>query len=335
TPRRQGMMEPELVGHLTYTYLKQLPILPPSTYSQPCPWCPEDTLAAWLRPRVLELTCTARDLAPFARDLGWDGPPFRWDAARRFLLRAELDAAFFHLYGLPRDDVDYVMETFPIVRSRDVKAHGTFRTKEAILDRYDALQRAMDTGVAYRTVLDPPPADQAVAHPPRALARPPGVLPDLGTLAPGAWARPGTDPRAETGLALAAVLERLSGPTPSLRVRLATLLVLDPSLLNPWLSEGEAAALRRATGSVPTPAEPILPSAWARVLSHLRASGCLVEDPEAGTWAPGAGLATLPTEGWPDGRAAFVWHQVARLGVARLLDGLPDATRRSLDEAAA
>jgi hypothetical protein len=25
-------------------------------------------------------------------------PPFRWDEDRRFLLRAELDAAFFHLY---------------------------------------------------------------------------------------------------------------------------------------------------------------------------------------------------------------------------------------------
>jgi hypothetical protein len=31
----------------------------------------------------------------------------------------ELDAAFFHLYGLSRKDVDYVTETFPIVRRRD------------------------------------------------------------------------------------------------------------------------------------------------------------------------------------------------------------------------
>ena len=72
--------------------------------------------------RVLELTYTAWDMAPFARDLGDDGPPFRWDEERRFLLRAELDAAFFHLYGIDRDDVDYIMETFPIVKRKDIAA---------------------------------------------------------------------------------------------------------------------------------------------------------------------------------------------------------------------
>ena len=35
-----------------------------------------------------------------ARDCGDAGPRFRWDEERRFLLRAELDAALFHLYGL-------------------------------------------------------------------------------------------------------------------------------------------------------------------------------------------------------------------------------------------
>ena len=33
-------------------------------------------------------------------------------------MRAELDAAFFHLYGIDRDDVDYIMETFPIVKKQ-------------------------------------------------------------------------------------------------------------------------------------------------------------------------------------------------------------------------
>jgi hypothetical protein len=28
-----------------------------------------------------------------AQDCGFDGPPFRWDEDRRFLIRAELDAA--------------------------------------------------------------------------------------------------------------------------------------------------------------------------------------------------------------------------------------------------
>jgi hypothetical protein len=121
--------------------------------------------ASWLLPRILELTYTAWDLEPFARDVGYDGPPFRWDSARRFLLRAELDAAFFHLYGLSRDDVDYVMDTFPIVRKNDEKAHGEYRTKRVILEIYDDMAAAARTGVPYATRLDPPPADPRVAHP--------------------------------------------------------------------------------------------------------------------------------------------------------------------------
>jgi len=75
------------------------------------------------------------------------------------LLGCELDAAFFHLYGIARDDVDYIMETFPIVKRKDLAAHGRYRTKETILDIYDAMQRAMDTGEPYRSLLDPPPAN--------------------------------------------------------------------------------------------------------------------------------------------------------------------------------
>ena len=55
-------------------------------------------------------------LTPFAADLGDEGPPFRWDEERRFAMRAELDAAFFHLYGIERDDVDYIMATSRLSR---------------------------------------------------------------------------------------------------------------------------------------------------------------------------------------------------------------------------
>ena len=56
------------------------------------------------------------------------------------------------------------METFPIVKRKDVAAHGEYRTKRVILEIYDAMQRAMDTGEPYQTRLDPPPADPHVAH---------------------------------------------------------------------------------------------------------------------------------------------------------------------------
>jgi hypothetical protein len=143
--------------HLTFFIVKQLAVLPPSFYTA--------DHRAFIAPRVLELTYTAWDLAGFARELGYDGPPFRWDEERRFLLRAELDALYFHLYGIARDDVDYILDTFPIVRRKDEAAYGEYRTKRVILEIYVALAEANRTGVPYPTRLAPPPADPRVAHP--------------------------------------------------------------------------------------------------------------------------------------------------------------------------
>ncbi|WP_040448551.1 hypothetical protein [Ktedonobacter racemifer] len=143
------------------------PSIPLSTIEQiPCP-SPDaftSTLRTFIHAHALELTYTALDLEAFAKDCGYDGPPFRWDEERRFLLRCELDAAYFHLYGIKREDVDYIMETFPIVKREDEKQFGEYRTKRVILEIYDEMQRAMESGVAYETRLTPGPADPEVAH---------------------------------------------------------------------------------------------------------------------------------------------------------------------------
>src|SRR5262249_20802573 len=104
------------------------------TFEEPCPWQSQVRFRERLLPSVLELTYTAWDLELFAHDVGYDGPPFGWDPERRFILRCELDAAFFHLYGLSRDDAEYVMDTFPIVRKNDEKLHGEYHTKRVILE---------------------------------------------------------------------------------------------------------------------------------------------------------------------------------------------------------
>jgi hypothetical protein len=106
-------------------------------------------------------------MMPFAADLGDNGPPFRWSEERRFAIRVELDAAFFHLYGIDRDDVDYIMETFPIVKRKDIERYGSFRTKEMILQVYDAMAEAAHTGRPYETILHPPPG-HGPRHPARA-----------------------------------------------------------------------------------------------------------------------------------------------------------------------
>jgi hypothetical protein len=142
--------------HLTYNYLKQLPVLAPSVYATEAPWARGTTVRDWLLPRVVELTYTAWDLQAFARDVGDEGPPYLWDPARRAVLRAELDAAFFHLYGFSRDDTDYILGTFPIVKKNDEKAHGEYRTRRLILERYDVLAAAAASGTPYVSPLGPP-----------------------------------------------------------------------------------------------------------------------------------------------------------------------------------
>ncbi|HEX6509967.1 MAG TPA: SAM-dependent DNA methyltransferase, partial [Chloroflexota bacterium] len=128
--------------------VKQLPLLPISAYGE---W------TEWIRSRVVELTYTAWDMEPFARDLGDDGPPFRWDEERRFVMRAELDALFFHLYGINRDNMNYIMETFSIVKRKDIQRYGTFRTKDLVIEIYDLISRTPVK--SYQSLLTPPPGD--------------------------------------------------------------------------------------------------------------------------------------------------------------------------------
>ena len=122
--------------HLNWYIVEQLAVIAPEDYDRQF----GDTTARELvRDHVLRLTYTAHDMAPFARDLGYDGPPFVWDEEERRHLRARLDALYFHLYGLSRDDADYVLGTFPIVRRTDEAQFGTYRTRDLILAYMNAL----------------------------------------------------------------------------------------------------------------------------------------------------------------------------------------------------
>lgn len=140
--------------NLTYNYVQQLPTLPPTFFSQPAPWNGNQSLDSWIIERVSELVYTAVDMSGFANEYGLGSEPLRWNPSRREMLRAELDAAFFHLYGIDRDDVDYIMETFPIVKRKDVAEHGEYRTKRLILEIYGAMAESERTGVPYASPLD-------------------------------------------------------------------------------------------------------------------------------------------------------------------------------------
>lgn len=150
--------------HLVITVLKQLPVLLPAVLKPHLPA---------VKARVLELVFTAFDMSAFAGDVGDFGGPFVWDEDRRAVIRAELDALFFHLYGIERDDVDYILDTFPIVKRKDEAKYGTYRTKGLILAEYDRMAAAgvsltnpLVDGENYTSTLSPPPG-----HGPRHPAR--------------------------------------------------------------------------------------------------------------------------------------------------------------------
>jgi hypothetical protein len=167
-------------SHLNFFILKQLPVLLTKQYD--CQISKEEKLSRLIFRRVLELIYTSWDLEAFAKDCGYDGPPFVWNEERRSKIRAELDAAYFHLYlgteedwnktgtkelleyfPTPRYAVEYIMETFPIVKRKDeAKYEGKYRTKELILETYDKMAESIRTGNAYQSILDPlpgPPCD--------------------------------------------------------------------------------------------------------------------------------------------------------------------------------
>ena len=97
-------------------------------------------------------TGCAVSLAPFARDLGYDGPPFAWDEDRRAHLRADLDAFYARAYGLTRDELRYILdpadvkgpdypsETFRVLKEKEIRHHGEYRTRRLVLAAWDRME---------------------------------------------------------------------------------------------------------------------------------------------------------------------------------------------------
>lgn len=132
--------------NLNFFYLEQLPF--------PAPDQASEAALAFITPKVLELTYTSHSLAPFARDLGHDGPPFAWDEDRRALLRADLDAFYARAYGLTRDELRYILdpadvkgpdypsETFRVLKEKEIRQHGEYRTRRLVLAAWDRMEAA-------------------------------------------------------------------------------------------------------------------------------------------------------------------------------------------------
>jgi hypothetical protein len=139
--------------NLSYFIIQQVPTLPPDTYAEKCPWAKKETLEHWISERVLKLSCTADDLIPLANACDFKGSRgdgvHLWKEAERAELRAELDAAYFHLYEIERDDVEYILSTFTNTgflaedqRDSQQLLWSRGSTGELILDAYDRFAAA-------------------------------------------------------------------------------------------------------------------------------------------------------------------------------------------------
>lgn len=144
--------------HMTFTVVRQLPVLPPESYTS------QDI--EFISSRVLELVYTAWDMQPFAQDMGYEGAPFVWNPERRALLRAELDAKYAKLYGLTREELQYILdpsdiygaefpsETFRVLKNKELKEHGEYRTQRLVLAAWDLLESGSQMPSEARSIED-------------------------------------------------------------------------------------------------------------------------------------------------------------------------------------
>lgn len=143
-------------ANLNFFIIEQIPTLPPETYSDQCKWSKKETLEHWISERVLKLSCTAEDMLPLAKACDFKGSRgdgvHIWKEQERATLRAELDAAYFVLYGIERADVEYILSTFTSTgfipaNQRDVNAPAFEPGSQGsmILDAYDHLSGLVST----------------------------------------------------------------------------------------------------------------------------------------------------------------------------------------------
>jgi hypothetical protein len=325
----------QIIGgnHVTFGYISQLVLLRPTFYTQP--------RASFIIPRVLELSYTSHSLAPFARDLGHDGPPFAWDEDRRAELLADLDAFYARAYGLTRDELRYILdpadlngpdypsETFRVLKEKEIGQFGEYRTRRLVLEAWDRMETDgtfVNLGLGAGQIAATAPIVQNAA---------------LATLPDGAWIRAAQQPN-DAGVALTAILKAIDGPTPSRTVRLATAMMLEPHLLTPLLREARAREWRRLVGQESQPRTGNVVGfaartnqGWGTAVSNHRGNGRLIENLSAGTWAPGPGLDAFDTAGWPDGRAGFVLEALAALDLNATVTSMPDEVRDWIAHASA
>lgn len=143
--------------HIRKYVMSQFPFIPQSKV--------DPSQLNFIVPRVLELVFNSADLYSFYSDVvevnsSWDyrsaanrGIPWKWVSERRAIIKSELDAKFAYLYGLNRNDLSYILDpidvmgtdypsqTFRVLKDREIRHLGEYRTRRLVLEAWDKLEQ--------------------------------------------------------------------------------------------------------------------------------------------------------------------------------------------------
>ena len=69
------------------------------------------------------------------------GDPFEWDSKERAELQAELDAIYAYLYSVNKEDLSYILDTFDVLRNKEISEFNEYRTKNLILKAFQKISK--------------------------------------------------------------------------------------------------------------------------------------------------------------------------------------------------
>jgi hypothetical protein len=129
--------------NLNFFTFKQLPFIEPEKYSA--------QNLEFIYKRVLQLIYTAEDLREWALDVGYEKEPFSFNLKKRAMLQSELDAYYARLYGLSREEIQFILEpelikpgypseTFAVLKRNEEREFGEYRTQRLVLEAWDKLE---------------------------------------------------------------------------------------------------------------------------------------------------------------------------------------------------
>lgn len=123
---------------LKYFTMKQLPVLLPTIYSE-VQANDGGEIGTEIETLVTNLLYSSSGMNVIASANKLRPASPQWKAEDRILNRARLDALYFGLYQLTRSEVEFILDQFPVLRRKENKALGEYRTKRLILEYFDTI----------------------------------------------------------------------------------------------------------------------------------------------------------------------------------------------------